>query len=157
MISRATTGLTVLTLALLSCVKASIRDDDLPVFVTIEDLRPLGFDLGAWADQQEFRRIWYLDGTLELEYEFDSPDESDESIFIATTAGFEQSVLDARAAFRIMKGSTGLGARVGGATIREDPQFFTWGDESFFAYLDGQSVGREATSLVHGSARRLTG
>ncbi len=129
----------VTCLLVVACVKSEIHDADRPLLVTVDDLKQFGFEFGPLADRQVFHRTWHFDGSLEIEYEFDTPEDSDDSLYLSVTAGFERSVRDAVATYRMEKGGTGIGARLGGVEMREEQGFFQWGDESFFASLVGEN------------------
>lgn len=126
----------VLLIVLGGCLRERIHEDDLPLLVTLDDLKPYGFDLDSLADRQVFRRSRYIDGSLDIEHEFESPDDLEKPLYLATTVTFDRSATDARASYALMKGTFAVGTRLGGARVRGENSFFQWGDDSFFGYLD---------------------
>ena len=139
----------LLPLALTSCIllgacaKGEIRESDRPLLVTLDEMEDYGFKLKHLADRQVFRRSRYLDGSLEIEYEFETPENAAEVLYVSATAGFERTVSDAVQSYRLSKGGIGIGAQLGDATIKEREGFYKWGDESFFANILGKN-GRPA-------------
>jgi len=121
-----------------ACMRRGIHEQDRPLLVTLRDLEPYGFKLGHLSHREKLSRTVYLDGSMEIEYEFETPDSEAKGIFLSSTATYERSEADAKATFRLEKGGAAIGARIGGAKIREARGFFQWGDESHFAYLDGK-------------------
>jgi hypothetical protein len=130
--------LSLVFLSLSGCVGGKIKDEDRPLLATIADLEGYGFDLASYADRETFRRTRYLDGSLEIEYEFETPDGAADTVYLAATAGFERTTRDAVAAFLLEKKGVGLGVRVGGGEVVEQPGFFDWGDDSYFATIVGE-------------------
>lgn len=131
--------LTVAVLAVLvgvaGCMEEKLRESDRPLLVTIEDLEPYDYDLDHLAHLQKFRRIRNIDGSLEIEYEFETPDTSEQILYISATAGYDKNVREAIASYRMNKGAVGVGSRIGGVSVREEPGFYRWGDESYFGYF----------------------
>jgi hypothetical protein len=120
-----------------ACVTDEIEEADRPLLVTLADVKDYGFELDHLAALEVFRRSRYLDGSLEVEYEFETPEGASEVLFISTTAGFEKSVTDAIQSFRLERGGIGIGAKVGGGSIQEKKGFYSWGDESVFGDILG--------------------
>jgi hypothetical protein len=120
-----------------ACVTDEIREEDRPLLVTLADVKDYGFELDHLAASQVFRRSRYLDGSMEVEYEFETPDGESEVLYISVTAGFERTVTDAVQSFHLEKGGIGIGAKVGGGSIQEKKGFYSWGDESIFGDILG--------------------
>ena len=121
-----------------SCVQQSIREADKPLLLTVEDLTPYGLSLDNYRQYEVFRRNIYVDGAIEVEYEFDPPDDSGINFYLSVTASFEPTKGDAKLAYLAELKGTTLGAKLGGATVTESKEFFAYGDESFFGFLMGE-------------------
>jgi hypothetical protein len=122
-----------------ACAKGEIPESDRPLLVTLDELEDYGFKLSHLADRQVFSRSRYLDGSLEIEYEFETPDDAPDVLYVSVTAGFERSVLDAIQSYRLQKGGIGVGLKLGDTKIQEKKEFYQWGDESFFADIMGKN------------------
>lgn len=120
------------------CAEQSIREEDKPLLVTVADLAPYGLTLDNYRPYEVFRRNIYVDGAIEIEYEFDPPEESGINLYVAVTASFERTVKDAKVAYLMEQKGTAVGAKLGGAAVSESKEFFTYGDESFFGFLMGE-------------------
>jgi hypothetical protein len=126
------------------CTEEEVKQADRPLLVTIEDLEPYDYDLDHLAHLQSFRRIRNLDGSLEIEYEFETPDTSEQILYLSVTAGYERTAREAVATYRMDKGAVGVGSRIGGVSVKEEPGFYRWGDESYFGFFvtkEGQRGG----------------
>lgn len=124
-----------LCLTLCACIQGDIEERDLPLLITIDDFTQYDVDLSSFADRQIFRRTRYFDGSLEIEYEFETPEDFEKPFYIAVTVGLERSTADALLTYKAEKGGVGIGASIGGVEMEEQEGFFEWGDESFFATL----------------------
>jgi hypothetical protein len=127
--------LTILLIFSFSCAKQSIREDDIPLLLTVEELVPYGLSLENYRQYEVFRRNIYVDGAIEIEYEFDPPEDSGINLYLSVTASFEPTKSDAKLAYLMERKGTTLGAKLGGVTVTESKQFFAYGDESFFGFL----------------------
>src|SRR5262245_40822261 len=94
------------------CVKDEIKEEDRSLLVTLADVKEYGFELDHLAARQVFKRSRYLDGSLEIEYEFETPDEvEDDVLYLSSTAGFERTVKDAFETYHLIRGGVGVGAK----------------------------------------------
>jgi len=123
-------------LALAACVPQPVREGDKALLVTIRDLEPYGLDLRRHAEAESFDKDLYLDGSLDLEYEFESPEGADENVYIMSTATFDMSRRDALISYRAMRAGLGIGLRFSELEVEMDPGFFSWGNESYFGHLE---------------------
>lgn len=121
-----------------SCAKQSIRAEDKPLLLTVEELAPYGLSLDNYRQYEVFRRDIYVDGAIEVAYEFDPPDDSGINFYLSVTASFERTKGDAKLAYIAERKGTTLGAKLGGVTVTESKEFFTYGDEAFFGFLMGE-------------------
>jgi hypothetical protein len=131
-------SLTILLIFSCGCAKQSIREEDKPLLLTVEELAPYGLSLDNYRQYEVFRRNIYVDGAIEVEYEFDPPDDSGIHLYLSVTASFEPTEGDAKLAYLTERKGTTLGAKLGGVTVTESKEFFAYGDESFFGFLMGE-------------------
>jgi hypothetical protein len=120
------------------CAQQSIREEDNPLLLIVEDLVPYGLSFEHYRQYEVFRRNIFVDGAIEIEYEFDPPDDSGINLYLSVTASFEPSEGDAKLAYLTELKGTTLGAKLGGVTVTESKEFFAYGDESFFGFLMGE-------------------
>lgn len=114
-----------------------IKDQDKPLLVTVQDLIEYGVKYAEGDDFITLSRVYYLDLTKEVEYEYDSPDgrEDIDPLYLTVTAGFEHSANEAKKTYKLELGAFTLGTKLGGLKVEEAKDFFSWGDESYFALL----------------------
>jgi len=120
------------------CARQSIREEDKPLLITVEDLAPYGVSPDDYQQYETFQRNVFVDGSADIEYEFDPPEDSEINLYISATASFERTTKDAQLAYQMELKGTTFGAKLGGAAATESQGFFTYGDESFFAFLMGK-------------------
>jgi hypothetical protein len=120
------------------CTTEKALESDKPLVVTIDDLGEFGFERSELTGEETFNRVKYVDGSLQVEYGFETPDSSAEALSINVTAGFHKTPKDAVDSYRMEKGGAAIGiGAVSGVSLKEMPGFYTWGDESYFAQLIG--------------------
>jgi hypothetical protein len=114
-----------------------IKDEDKPLLVTVQDLAGYGVTYAEGDDCITLGRVYYVDFTKEVEYEYDSPDsrEDIDPLYLSVTAGFEHSVSEAKKSYKLGLGAFTLGTEIGGLKVEEAKDFFSWGDESYFGVL----------------------
>lgn len=132
-------GLILAATLLTGCTESRVRVADRPLLVTKQDLAGFGIDPDTLQGQETFRRNHYFDGSLEVEYAFETPEGAAEVFYINTVVGFENSVADAADSYRLFKGGIGVGTQIGGGSLREVPDFYRWGDESYCAVVPGRA------------------
>jgi hypothetical protein len=134
---RSRVAVVVLCAFLASCSEAAVQPDDLPLLVTIADFADFGYALDAYTHHQNLRRVRYFDGSLDIESAFTTPAGAEDYLHFSATAGFARSLSDARTGHRFTQGGLAIGSRWGGATLRTIPDFYSWGDESFYGLMEG--------------------
>lgn len=132
-------GLILAITLLAGCTESRVRVADRPLLVTKQDLAGFGVDPDTFQGQETFRRNHYFDGSMEVEYEFETPDDATAALSLHTIVGFEKTVADAIDSYRLLQGGIGAGTQVGGGPLREVPDFYRWGDESYCAVVPGRS------------------
>jgi hypothetical protein len=130
--------LAVLLILPCGCAQQSIREEDNPLLLTVEELTLYGLSFENYRQYEVFRRNISVDGAIEVEYEFDPPDDCGINLYLSVTASFEPTEGDAKLAYLTELKGTTLGAKLGGVTVTESKEFFAYGDESFFGFLMGE-------------------
>ena len=120
------------------CARQSIREEDKPLLITVEDLVPYGVRLDDYQQYETFQRDAFVDGSVDIAYEFDPPEDSEINLYLSVTVSFERTTKDAKMAYLMELKGTTFGAKLGGAAATESKGFFVYGDESFFAFLMGE-------------------
>ena len=145
-----TLALSIAMLAVAACSKGPLQDSDRELLVTAEDLAEYGVAIDREGSTTHERRIRYWDGTYELEYSFETADGSAEPLYLDTTASFERHTGEARSTFIVLRTSLKIGLSVGGVEAVEDPDFFPFGDDRYFAFLEyeGSRVGNVLVARV---------
>lgn len=64
------------------CSEQSIDEEDNPLFLIVEELAPYGLVLESYQQYEVFRRNIYVDGAIEVEYEFDPPEDSGINLYL---------------------------------------------------------------------------
>lgn len=133
-----------LTLATsLGCFSGPLREEDRPALLTVEDLAAYDVRFDDHERYEKFERTIYLDRSIDLDYEFELPDDAEEGFYMTVTAGFERTRKDARTSYALLKGGFTAVTKFGGVDVVEADDPFRYGDESFFGFLenDGKKMG----------------
>jgi hypothetical protein len=115
------------------------------ILLTAEALTPL-FPITVDPAIGRAKHVRYLDGSRELSYEYDSPDDAENPLYISSTVNIERSVSDARTVYLSMTFGLKLGLAMEGAEALQQVHktgLFAWGDESKSVMLlkSGRPVG----------------
>ncbi|HEY8378896.1 MAG TPA: hypothetical protein VIK91_20530 [Nannocystis sp.] len=117
--------------------------EDRRVLVTADRLAELSQGFTHVARHDNFRKRRLIDGSFEIEYEYD--DEGDSAPYVLCTVDVEPSERDAREAYQLAWGSLHLGAKFGNdeLTIEERNEVYKAGDASRFGVVkvDGSPIG----------------
>lgn len=120
-----------------------VSDSDKQVIVTATDLVPYFEDYAPTSEHESFKKKQYLDKSLELTYEYDSPNETDP--FISITVSYERNKGDASGAYFATWTfqNIGLKSEDQNFELEELDSFYSIGDRSRFANImfDGEPVG----------------
>ena len=127
---------------LLACVDQQIEDRDRALFVTVKDLEEYGIRMEPSIPAVE-RRIRYLDRSLEIEYELDASEDAEQPLYLSSTAGLDVSEREAKVTYAALRAGFKVGVKWGGLEVSPDPEFYSYGDDSYFALLlyDGRPAG----------------
>lgn len=130
---------------LLACGNTEkVLETDKPLMVTIEDMERYGYQLDHLAHLQEFSRVRAIDGSLAIKYRFVTPDTSEQRLFLLAGAVYERNEREAIVTYRMNKDSVSVSSGTSGVSMREEPGFYRWGDESYFGFFvakDGKPGG----------------
>lgn len=134
-----------LLLAASACKQAPVSEAERELFLRARDLEPYGIKFPQPERYERFGKTIYFDGSRELEYEFELPDDAahENAIYMSVTVTFEKSAADARFSQGAEKFGAGAGMKIAGLRMEERPGFFSYGDESSFYVLlkGGEAVG----------------
>lgn len=131
--------LIVLTL-FTGCKKIEVTDEHKELLITYEDISDfIDYDLEV-ESCETYKGVKNLDGSIELDYEFDyEKNENNETPFyISSGIEFDRTVSDAKENFKIIVGAFKVGAFLGDKDVKivKDDNLFSWGDESYCAYME---------------------
>lgn len=131
------------TLFLAACIEQDAVPADRALFVTAQDPTPCALPIAEAAAHEGLVRTRYFDGSLEIDYEFDPPDESSDLPLLFGNASFENTESDARLTYRAQRAGIALGLAGGDVSLQEREDFLREGDERWFAHVlsDGEAVG----------------
>jgi len=115
---------------LISCTKGPIKKRDKPLLITTPDIIDLGYSIKKYKQYEKMSRTKFLDGSIEIEYELDMPDNKESSVYIYNSISIDTDLKDARHEYKILKFT-----HMKVLKSEESKKFFSYGDESFFAYI----------------------
>jgi hypothetical protein len=120
-----------------------ISESDTQVIVTANDLVPYFDDYAPTIEHESFQKVQYLDQSVELTYEYDSPNENDP--FVSTTISYERNKGDASGVYLATWTFQKLGLKSEDQKfeLEELDSFYSIGDRSRFANImyGGEPVG----------------
>jgi len=120
-----------------------VADSDIKTIVTAADLVPYFDDYSPSLDYETFGKTQYLDQSVELTYEYDSPDQNDP--FISATVSYELTKGDAAGVYLATWTFENIGLKAVDQNfqLEELNSFYSLGDRSRFANImyDGEPVG----------------
>lgn len=120
-----------------------VSESDTQVIVTASDLIPYFDNYSPTIESETFGKTKYLDQSVELTYEYDSPNQDDP--FISVTVSYEVSAGDAAGVYLGTWTFQQLGLNVEDQNfeLQELDSFFNAGDRSRFANIifNGEPVG----------------
>ena len=91
--------------------------EDDTVVVRLHDLQRLGYDVPeAWFGHEHLSRTAWIDGSIEIENEFDPPEDASAGFYLYSAADLTASPADSAVLFRAI----GVGARLGARGVEMD-------------------------------------
>jgi hypothetical protein len=132
-----------LSLSLLGCRKEQVTDNDRAIFVRAQELAAYGLEIPDAARYEKFEKTRYFDGTYEVSYEFELPDDHPKALYMQITASVERTARDARVTQTAEEVGLNLGLKVEGIKTEEKNDFYRHGEKSNFFVLtkDSKPVG----------------
>lgn len=125
-------GLRLVVAALLAsgCWSSTLPERDRGALLTIADLHVYGIERPD-SSHESFKRTWYLDGSSDMEYNFESAGDSG-NIGLTAVIDLESTVGAAREDVLLSRGMMTAGLKIAGVTLQQDSAA-SYGDESYFA------------------------
>jgi hypothetical protein len=129
-----------LTLALFAagCSEQSVEQSDLPLLLRAGELKGYGVNIHEHERYESFRKTRYFDGSMDVDYEFQTPEDAPEPLYLSVTVTFERTVRDAKASYLVQRGAAVVGGKIGGIETETLQDFFDYGDDSYFGLLKGE-------------------
>jgi len=133
----AAVSLVVLCLAIVGCSSREIQDDEREFLVIVRDLEAFGVVLDDPNDGELFQVKTNFDGSVEIEYEYDSENDPSNTdiLWLISEAEINKTDELASTAFGDRISAYKIGSSIAGAEFSEDPKLFTLGDENYSAYM----------------------
>lgn len=130
----------IIPLLLVSCIEGKLQEAEKPLLVTVSDLEPYGYKLENPENTGEAKRSIFMDGAMSFEYEYTSKTGAKKFIYMTTAVDIEVYPFAAMANYKARKVGLGIGLDQGGdLQYKIKPDFFKWGDESEFAFLENEN------------------
>lgn len=127
-----------LALSVAGCAKQSIEQSDLPLLLRAGELKGFGVNIPEHERYESFRKTRYIDGSMDVGYEFQTPEGAPKPVYLSVTVTFERTVRDARASYLVERGAAVVGGKIGGIETETLTDFFDYGDDSYFGLLKGE-------------------
>ncbi|HSE34014.1 MAG TPA: hypothetical protein VLA93_20745 [Pyrinomonadaceae bacterium] len=122
----------------------TVGSADKALLVQATDLVPYGYGFQNIAKHETFKKSRDIDGTVEIEYEFETPDnEVEHSLYLDVVVTISRAKSDARVSSGAEKIGILAGLKFQGIVQEEKPGFYKYGDSSDFFVLkkDGTPIG----------------
>ncbi len=108
---------------------------------TMAELASRGVEQAKLSEREEWTAKKNLDGSLEIEYEYDPEKSGDDEPFrLLSSVEINPSESDARESFGMAITAYGVGLRIGGATAQKQEYMVPWADQSHFALIQGEDI-----------------
>ncbi len=120
-----------------------VTDADRQVVARANELAPWFEDFAPQDEYEKFEKVRYIDQSLEVNYEYDSPSEDDP--YILVTVSHERSISDAMTTYTASWSGQQMGLNIADSDLDlvERDSFYSVGDQSRFANItyEGEIVG----------------
>ncbi len=132
---------------ILGCTTRDIKDHEKEFLITVNELEEYGVVIDDPSEAESFQVKRNLDGSTEIEYEYDSENDSSNAdiLWLKSEAEVLGSVELASTAFEDRISAYKIGAFLGNSEVEiiENPELFTLGNENYSAYFekDGKKLG----------------
>ncbi len=129
----------LVALYFLTATELPVTDDDRAVLLTASAIAEWVEDFEPDAASETTTKLKYLDGTVSLEYEYDSVKESDP--YLSCTIDIVGGETEARATLATIWTAMVITIEAGSDTVvKENNDLFRWGDKSHCATLESAGV-----------------
>lgn len=132
-------------LFLVSCQRSlTVAPADKALLLQATELVPYGYGFQNIGKHETFKKSRDIDGTIEVEYEFETPDSEEEHpLYLDVVVTVSRKKSDARVSHGAEKLGLLAGLKLQGIVQEEKAGFYTYGDSSSFFVLkkDGKPVG----------------
>ena len=137
-----TPTLLLVSLLFFSCQRSmTVGPADKALLVQASDLVPYGYGFRNIAKHETFKKSRDFDGTLEIEYEFETPDsEKEHALYLDVMLTISRAKSDARVSRGAEKIGMLAGLKFQGIVQEEKPGFYNYGDSSDFFVLKKNGV-----------------
>jgi hypothetical protein len=123
------------SLFVLTAKELPLSAKDQAALLTIEDVALWSEDFSPDISMESFSKKRYLDGSYEIDYEFDDPADED-SPYVMCSIAVEPKGSDALIAYKAMQAGINIGfAAEGEVELVERNDLFQWGDASKFSLI----------------------
>lgn len=131
------TLLILVSLLCYSCQRSlTVGPADKVLLLQATELVPYGYGFQSIAKHETFKKSRDFDGTIEIEYEFETPDgEVENSLYLDVVVTVSRAKSDARVSQGAEKLGLLAGLRLEGIVQEEKPGFYSYGDSSSFFVL----------------------
>jgi len=130
-------------LFVLTAKEQPLSAKDKAALLTIEDVALWMEDFSPDKSLESFSKKKYLDGSYEIDYEFDDP-ANEEAPYVMCSIAVEPKVSDSLISYKAMHAGLNIGfAAEGEVELEERNSLFQWGDASKFSLImsEGAPVG----------------
>ncbi|MBN1552450.1 hypothetical protein JW979_13330 [bacterium] len=122
-----------------SCINRDITDEEKAHLITVNDFDFLGINVACSDRYEQYNARQNLDGTLELEYEFqpEKPFSHQDIIWLKTEIEFCNTPTQAKISFheRISAYKLGMAISDRSLVLELSPQLVLWGNDNYSAFL----------------------
>ena len=122
--------------------------------LTVANFALLGIPQTKLAEREEWNCKKNLDGSLEIEYEYDPEKSGDDQVFrLMSSVEIDPSEEDARESFGMAITAYGVGLQIGGVTSDKQPYSVPWADQSHFAVIKNSSASVGNLAIIRKGTR----
>ena len=129
---------------ILSAEEMPVTDADRSVIVDVQRLATAMDDFKPAAGAGNYTKTRYVDGSYELDYEYEHPDDAT-PLYLSCSVSVEPTGSDARAAYAVIEFGLGVELKLEGGEMTQEAadHLFRWGDQSTCTILksEGEPVG----------------
>lgn len=111
-------------------------EEERSMMISFDVLEPFGYTNLPRQVGETWSAKVNIDGSTELEYEYDSDRAGDTNfLYLTADVSLDSTELEAQESFKLAVGAYKIGLKIGGATAEEKPELITLGDENYSALI----------------------